>query len=327
MRRREFITLIGGGAAAWPLAAHAQQRAMPVIGFLNGTDPDTFSHWLTGFRDGLQSAGYVEGQNVAVEYRWAENQYDRLPALAADLVKRQVNVIVAGGAPISALTAKAATTTIPIVFGVGADPVAIGLVPSLNRPVGNITGVSFLVNNLGAKRLGLLHELLPGATVIGFLVDPRNPNAEPETIDMQEAADTLGRQLIILQASTASEVEAAFASFAARHVQALIIAAEIFFLGQREQLATLAARYRLPTMYHLREIVMAGGLMSYGTDVADAFRQVGIYVGRVLKGEKPADLPVIESTKFEFVINFNAAKALGLTIPPGLLSIADEVIK
>jgi putative ABC transport system substrate-binding protein len=325
--RRQFISVLGSTAVAWPLDASAQQPAMPVIGFLNGTDPDTFSQWLAGFREGLKSAGYVEGRNVTVEYRWAKNRYDQLPAMAADLVHRQVSVIVAAGAPVSPLAAKAATDTIPIVFGVGTDPVSLGLVSSLNRPVGNVTGVSFLVNNLGAKRLGLLHELLPGATVIGFLVDPRNSNAKAETIDMQGAADTLGRQLIVLQASTASEVDAAFASFVTQRVQALIVAAEIYFLSQREQLAALAARYALPTMYHLREIAIAGGLLSYGTDITDAFRQVGIYTGRVLKGEKPSDLPVIQSTKFDFVINLKTAKALGLTIPPTLLATADEVIE
>jgi putative ABC transport system substrate-binding protein len=326
MKRREFITLLGGTAVAWPLGAQAQQP-MPVIGFLNGTDPETFSGWLAGFKTGLKSAGFIEGQNVTVIYLWAEGHYDRLPAMAADLVRRQVSVIVAAGAPNSPLAAKAATTTIPIVFDVGADPVALGLVSSLNRPVGNLTGVSFLVNNLGAKRLGLLNQLLPSATVIGFLVDTNNRNAKSETNDMQVAADTLGRQLIISQASTASEVEAAFANFSTQRVQALIVAADIFFLTQRQQLAALAGRYALPTMYHLREIAIAGGLISYGTDITEAFRQAGIYTGRVLKGEKPADLPAIQSTKFEFVINLKTAKALGLTVPPTLLATADGVIE
>jgi putative ABC transport system substrate-binding protein len=324
--RRHFISALGGAAAAWPLPTHAQQP-MPVIGFLNGTDPETFSGWLAGFKEGLKSAGFIEGRNVTVKYLWAEGHYDRLPAMAADLVRRQVNVIVAGGGPNSPLAAKAATSTIPIVFDVGADPVSMGLVPSLNRPVGNLTGVSFLVNDLGAKRLGLLNQLLPGATVIGFLVDPNNRNAKSETTDMQGAADTLGRQLIVLQASTASEVEAAFASFVTQRVQALIVAADIYFLTQRLQLAALAARYALPTVYHLREIAIAGGLMSYGTDITEAFRQAGIYTGRILKGERPADLPVIQSTKFEFVINLKTAKALGLTVPPALLATADEVIE
>jgi putative ABC transport system substrate-binding protein len=324
--RRQFISALGGAAAVWPLPAHAQQPR-PVIGFLNGTDPETFSVWLAGFKEGLKSAGFIEDQNVTVKYLWAEGHYDRLPAMASELVRRQVNVIVAGGGPNSAFAAKAATTTIPIVFDVGADPVSMGLVPSLSRPVGNLTGVTFLVNNLGAKRLGLLKQLLPDATVIGFLVDPNNQNAKTETIDMQGAADKLERRLIILQASTASEVEAAFASFVAQGVQALIVAAAIYFLTQRQQLAVLAARYALPTVYHLREIAIAGGLMSYGTDIMEAFRQAGIYTGRVLKGEKPADLPVIQSTKFEFVINLKTAKALGITIPPTLLALADEVIE
>jgi putative ABC transport system substrate-binding protein len=324
--RRQFISALGGAAAAWPLPAHAQQP-LPVIGFLNGTDPETFSGWLAGFKEGLKSAGFIEGENVTVKYVWAEGHYDRLPAMAADLVKRQVNVIVASGGPSSPLAAKTATATIPIVFGVGTDPVSMGLVPNLNRPVGNLTGVTFLVNNLGAKRLGLLRELLPSATVIGFLVHPNNQNAKSETVDMQGAADTLGRQLIVLQASTTSEIEAAFASFVTQRVQALVVAAEIYFLSQRGQLAALAARYALPTMYHLREIAIAGGLISYGTDITDAFRQIGIYTGRILKGEKPADLPVVQSTKFEFVINLKAAKALGLTVPPTLLATADEVIE
>jgi putative tryptophan/tyrosine transport system substrate-binding protein len=325
--RRQFISVLGGAAATWPLGARAQQSAMPVIGFLNSTEPGLFSPRVAMFREGLKSAGYVESQNVTVEYRWAQGHNDRLPAMAADLVKRQVSIIVATGDPSSPLAAKAATASIPIVFAVGNDPVSMGLVPSLNRPVGNLTGVAFLVNELGAKRLALLHDVVPSATTIGFLVDPNNQNAESETIDMQRAADTLGRKLIVLRASTAGEVEAAFASFVSQRVQALIVAAEVFFNTQRELLAALAARHSLPAIYHLREMAMAGGLMSYGTNFDESYRQVGIYTGRILKGEKPADLPVIQSTKFEFVINLKTAKALSLTIPSGVLNIADEVIE
>jgi putative tryptophan/tyrosine transport system substrate-binding protein len=326
--RRKFITGLGTATIAWPLAARAQQPASPVIGFLNGTAPDTASQRLAAFREGLKSVGYVEGQNVTVEYRWAEGHNDRLPAMAADLVSRRVSVIVAtGGAPSVALAAKAATTAIPIVFANGGDPVKLGLVPSLNRPVGNLTGVSFMVNELGAKRLSLMQDLVPSATVIGFLVDPTNENAESETIDMQRAADALGRKLIVMRASTASEVEAAFERFVSQHVQALIVAAEVFFVSDRAQLAELAARHSLPAIYHLREMAMAGGLMSYGTNFEETYREVGIYTGRVLKGAKPSDLPVIQSTKFELVINLKTAKALGLTVPLVMQMTADEVIE
>jgi putative ABC transport system substrate-binding protein len=326
--RRQFLSTLGRAAVAWPLAARAQQQTLPVIGFLNGTSLDMFWQRLAAFREGLKSVGFVEGQNVTVEYRWAEGHNDRLATMAADLVSRRVSVIVAaGGAPSVALAAKAATASIPIVFANGGDPVKLGLVPSLNRPTGNVTGVSFLVNELGEKRLALLHDLVPNATMIGFLVDPTNENAESETIAVQRAADTLGRKLVVLRSSTTSEVEAAFGSFVSQHVEALIVAAEVFFVSQREQLAALAARHSLPAIYHQREMAMAGGLMSYGTNADETYRQIGIYAGRVLKGERPSDLPVIQSTKFEFVINTKTAKALGITIPSGLLSIADEVIE
>ena len=266
------------------------------------------------FRQSLNDAGYVEGRNVAIEFRWAEGQNDRLPALAADLVRRQVTVILANGPSISA--AMAATAVIPIVFSTGADPVQLGFVASLNRPGGNVTGVTFLVNTIGAKRLELLNELVPAATLIGFLVDPTNPASEAETRDMQTAADTLGRILLVVKASTESELDAAFAIFVQARIDALIVAGEAFFLSRRDQLVALAARHAIPTMYHLREVAVAGGLMSYGTSIRDAYRQAGVYIGKILKGAKPADLPVEQSVKFELVINLKAAKALGLTILP-----------
>jgi putative ABC transport system substrate-binding protein len=324
MRRRDFITLLGG-AAAWPLTARAQQAAMPVVGFLNNSSPDAFAPFVAAFRQGLNDTGYVEGRNVAIEFRWAEGQRERLPTLAADLVRRQVAVIFANGPSIPA--AMAATTTIPIVFDTGGDPVQLGFVASLNRPGGNVTGVAFLVNTLGAKRLGLLRELAPAATVIGFLVDPTNPASATETSDMQAAADTLGRRLLTVKASTESELDAAFAIFSQQRIDALIVAAETFFLNRRDRLVELAARLAVPTMYHLREMAAAGGLMSYGTSISDAYRQAGVYTGKILRGAKPADLPVIQPTKFELVINLKTAKALGLEIPSGLLALADDVIE
>jgi len=325
MRRREFIGLVGGAAVALPLPTHGQQPAMPVIGFLNNSSPDAFASAVAAFRQGLSDAGYVEGRNVAIEFRWAEGQNEQLPTLAADLVRRQVAVIFANGPSIPA--AKAATTTIPIVFDTGGDPVQLGFVASLNRPGGNLTGVAFLVNTIGAKRLELLRELVPKATVIGFLVDPTNPASAIETTDMQTAADTLGRKLLIVKASTKSELDAAFAIFDQQRIDALIVAAETFFLNRRVQLVELAARLAVPTMYHLREMAAAGGLMSYGTSISDAYRQAGVYTGKILKGAKPAELPVTQSTKFELVINLKTARALGLTIPPSLLAIADEAIE
>jgi putative tryptophan/tyrosine transport system substrate-binding protein len=322
--RREFITLLGGGAA-WPLAARAQQPALPVIGLLGGTDVE--DPQLSAIRQGLNEAGYSEGRNVAIEYRWAEGHYERLPAFAADLARRQVAVIVAIQGTAPALAAKAATATIPIVFSTGGDPVKLGLVSSLNRPGGNVTGVSFLVNALGAKRLELLRTLVPTATVIGFLVNPANPNAEPEIKDMQEAARTLGLQIHIRNASSEQDIDAALSAFVEQRVNALITAADAFFLSRRDQLTRLAARYAIPAIYHVREIAAAGGLMSYGTSIADAYRLAGLYAGRILKGEKPAELPVMQSAKFEMVVNLKTAKALGLDVPLSLQLAADEVIE
>ena len=326
MQRREFITLFGG-AAAWPLAARAQQPAMPVIGFLHTASWDSYVSQVKAFHQALKETGYVQGQNVAIEYRWAENQIARLPTLAAELAHRQVSVIAAGGSPASALAAKSATTTIPIVFMNAADPVAIGLVASFNRPGGNVTGSTLLSGELVAKRLGILRDLLPSVKKIAMLVNPTRPGVDAQKIQVQEAAQPLGLSLHILEASSERDFDAVFQEVVRQQVSALVVAPDALFLDRRGQIAELATRYTIPTMYELREYVEAGGLVSYGPSTAVLYQQGGILTGRILRGEKPADLPVMQPTKFELVINMKTAKALGLTISSGLLSIADELVE
>jgi putative ABC transport system substrate-binding protein len=326
MKRREFITLLGG-VAAWPLTARAQQPAMPVIGFLSGALPGPYAPFAAAYHRGLKETGYVEGVNTAVEYRWAEGEVDRLPALAAELVRRQVAVIAAGGGTASALAAKAATTTIPIVFLVAEDPVKLGLVASLNRPGGNATGVNFLLAELGSKQLGLLHELVPAAVRVGLLVNPRVPQTESATRDVAAAASAIGLQIDVVEARDSREIEAAFRTLVRNRADALVVGPDSFFASRRLQLATLATRHAIPSLFNIREYAEAGGLMSYGTSVTETYRQVGIYTGKILKGAKPADLPVVQSSKFELVINLPTARALGLEVPPTLLARADEVIE
>src|ERR1700736_514622 len=328
MRRREFITLFGGAAVAWPLAARAQQPALPVGAFIRFGSADGSARFVAAFRKGLNETGYVEGQNVTVEYDWLEGQYDRLSTLMADLVRRRVAVIATPGTAQAALAAKVATATIPIVFGVGDDPVKLGLVASLARPGGNATGINSFVQEVVAKRLRLLHELVPKAVRVAVLVNPANASsAESVLREVQQAAPTIGLQIQILNASTIGEIDAAFATLARERSDALFVAGDAFFFDRRVQFATLTARDRIPATYAVRELVAAGGLMSYGPDLAEMFRQVGVYTGSILKGAKPADLPVLQSTKFEFVINLQTARALGIEVPPGVLSIADEVIE
>jgi putative ABC transport system substrate-binding protein len=329
VKRREFITLLGDAAAAWPLAAGAQETAMPVVAFVTPSERDSFPpHYVAAFRKGLSDTGYIEGQNVSVEYHWLEGRYDRLPALMADLVRRQVAVIATPGGSLAALAAKAATATIPIVFGVAENPVSIGLVANLARPGGNATGINFFLGEVVAKRLGLLHELVPKAVRLGVLVNPANGlTAEATLRDIPEAARTLGLQVQVLKASTGPEIDAGFSAMVRDRADALFIAPDAFFVSRRVQFATLAARDRVPTSCANREMVEAGLLMSYGVNVADMFLQVGIYTGDILKGTKPADLPVLQSTKFEFVINLQTAKALGIEVPLPVQQLADEVIE
>jgi putative ABC transport system substrate-binding protein len=327
VRRRVFITLLSGAAAAWPLAARAQQAAMPVVGFLDSQSPDALADRLRAFRQGLKDTGIVEGENVAIEYRWAENQIDRLPQLAAELVRRQVAVIVTG-APPSAFTAKAATTTIPIVFGVAEDPVRLGLVASLARPGGNLTGINFLSTELAAKRLELLRELVPAASRVAVLVDPNNAAGTESTLrDVEPAARAMGLQIHVLNASTIREIDAAFATLVRERPDALFVGPSPFLTAQRVQLVQLTAYHRVPATYVGRQYTEIGGLMSYGASLTDAYRQMGVYTGRILKGAKPADLPVVQASKFELVINAQTAMMFGLEIPPQLLARADEVIE
>jgi putative ABC transport system substrate-binding protein len=325
MRRREFITLLGG-AAVWPLTARAQQPSMPVIGYLSGGTPETLGHLAAAFRQGLSEVGYVEGRNVTIDYRWAADQNERLPALAAELVRRKVALIYAQ-APPSALAAKAATTTIPIVFTTGGDPVQSGLVASIGRPGGNITGATLFTTVLVAKRLELLLELVPKAVMIALLVNPTSANADPDTRELQAAAAKLRLQFRVLSAATERDIDTNFESFVQQRADGLVLSTDVFFTDRRNQIVALAARHAMPAIYYFREFATAGGLMSYGTRIADANHQAGIYAGRILKGEKPADLPIVQPTKFELVINLKTAKALGLTVPPALLTSADEVIE
>ena len=326
MRRREFIALLGSGVAGWPLTAGAQQSTLPVIGFLNGASPDGYVPFVDAFRQGLKEAGYSEGQNATIEYRWAEGHYERLPALASDLVNRKVTVIAATSTP-AAQAAKAATATVPIVFTTGGDPIKLGLVAALNRPGGNATGVSSLITELGSKRLGLLRELVPSITAIATLINPNFPDAETQLADAGAAVRALGLRLIALRAADEREIDAAFATIAQQGAAALDVAVDPFFTARRDQIVALAARQAIPAVYPLRDFAVAGGLMSYGTDFADSYRKAGVYTGRIIRSEKPADLPMQRSTKFEFVINLKTAKALGLAVPNAMQLLADEVIE
>lgn len=327
MRRREFIGLVGGAAAAWPLSVRAQQPATPVIGFLSTSLPTEFVRYLAAFSQGLKETGFIEAQNVAIEFRWAEGRYDRLPDLAADLVKRGIAVLVATGGAVAALAAKAATTTIPIVFSVGADPVEIGLIAGLSRPGSNLTGVSLLTGRLIGKRLEILREVVPKASAIGVLLNPNLPNTQVQLDDAQKAGRAIDQQLHILYAGSERDFEPAFAAAVQARLGALMVGPDAFFTSRREQIVALSARDRIPTIYEWREFAEVGGLMSYGSDRAAGYHQVGVYAGRILKGSKPADLPVVQATKVEFVLNLKTAHALGLTIPLPLLARADEVFE
>ena len=327
MKRREFLGVLGVAAATCPLRARAQPAAMPLVGYLHSGSPNAFEHAVGAFRKGLDETGYIDGQNVRIEYRWAEGHFDRLPELAADLIHRQVAVLVAQGGITSAVAARAATATVPIVFSSGGDPVALGVVSSLSRPGGNATGVSVLTASLGSKRLEILHQAVPTAGVMAALMNPNNASIEPQLKDIQAGARSLGVQLKILNASSAADIDAAFVAIDQARISALVVGPDPSYLEQRNQLVTLAARHKISAIYEWRDYVEAGGLMSYGTSLAEAYRQVGAYTGRILKGEKPADLPVIQSTKVELVINLKTAKALGLSVPLPLLGRADEVIE
>ena len=326
MKRRKFITFLGG-AAAWPLAARAQQPAMPVIGFMSARSPEESAHLVEAFRRGLKEGGFVEGENVAIEFRWARGDYSRLPTLAADLVSRQVAVIVAAGGEPSGLAAKAATATIPIVFGAGGDPVKAGLVESFSRPGGNVTGITLLTSLMEPKRLGLLRDLAPGVSVIGALVNPDFPPAVLQLQQIEEAARDIGQRIVIAKASNDDALQTAFGSFVQGGAGALLVASDPYFDTRRDRIVAFAARQRLPAIYQFREYAVAGGLLSYGVSISDAYRQYGVYAARILKGAKPAELPVLQPTKFELVINARTAKALGITISDNLLSLADEVIE
>jgi putative ABC transport system substrate-binding protein len=325
MLRRDFIMVLGGAAATWPVAAQAQQSGVPVVGFLNSRSAGEAAGIVAAFQQGLHEAGFVEGQNVAIEYRWAEGHYDRVPGMAAELVRRQVAVIAAGGG--SALAAKMATATIPIVFISDDDPIKLGLVASLNRPGGNVTGIYQLSSGLEAKRLGLLHELAPSAATVAVLVNPNYPDAQSQLAEVEEAAGTLGVQLLVLKASSEGDFDGVFATIIQRQVGVLLVASDPFLFSRRDQLIALAARHAVPAIYQFRESAVSGGLMSYGTRLADSYHQIGVYTGQILKGAKPAELPVVQSARFEFVLNLKTAKALGLTIPSSMLVRADEVIE
>jgi putative ABC transport system substrate-binding protein len=327
MKRREFITLLGGAAAAWPTVAHAQQPAMPVIGWMSGRSEEDSAHLVEAFRRGLRESGFVEGQNVAIEYRWASGQYDRLPALASDLVSRGVAVLVGVGGDPSALAAKQATATIPIVFGMGGDPIKAGLVDSFNRPGGNATGYTLLTNQMESKRLGLLHQLVPGIPLMGVVLNPNFPPATRQLQEIEEAAQTIVQRLFVAKTSNDTELNAAFVSLVHQQIGALLVAADPYFDTRRDRIIAFAAQNRLPAMYQFREFAAAGGLISYGPSITDGYQQGGVYAGRILKGAKPADLPVLLPTKFELVINMRTANALGLAVPNAMQLLADEVIE